>query len=322
MDVMFYETFAEERAGIERHLDPTLEASFTSQTIQEYGASSPPARLISVRGQSDLSDAWANEMTGLLSRITGYDHLLAFRNRAAPALPMGYLPLYCHRAVAEQALMLMLGALRKLGKQMAQFASFNREGLTGIEAEGKTALVIGVGHVGSELCKLLKALGMTVIGIDLVTDKPDIDYVSSDEGLPRADVIIATMSLTPLNRGYFDDALFAQTKAGVVFVNVSRGELSPPSVLLRQLQAGQVGAVALDVHDRENLLAPALRAGVLSNDPEVMATLALARLENVILTPHNAFNTREGVQRKAEHSARQANHFLKEGRFLWPVPDE
>ena len=92
--------------------------------------------------------------------------------------------------------------------------------------------------------------------------------------------------------------------------------------LERLLDEGRLGGVGLDVFDHETCLADALRGGKPDCGPEARATLGLARRDNVILTPHNAFNTAEAVARKALHSIRQIEHFMKQGGFLWPVPIE
>lgn len=76
----------------------------------------------------------------------------------------------------------------------------------------------------------------------------------------------------------------------------------------------------MDVFNRESELAVSLREGLVSSDPEVQATLELANHPQVILTPHNAFNTREAVERKAAHSVEQIAYFQKHGHFRWPIP--
>jgi D-lactate dehydrogenase len=81
-----------------------------------------------------------------------------------------------------------------------------------------------------------------------------------------------------------------------------------------------LGAVALDVYNHEAVLAVALRSGEPSGDAEVRAALELAARDDVICTPHNAFNTSEAVERKSEHSVQQIAAFLEEGQFLWPAP--
>jgi len=322
MDVFFYEAFEEEAEALRRHLNPEIRAGYTWKTIQESGDDQPPAPVVSIRTQSILPDAWAPLLNAVLSRSTGYEHLLAYRERTHCNVDCGHLPRYCHRAVAEQTMLLWMTLLRKLTQQRENFARFHRDGLTGIEAEGKTLVVVGVGNIGTEVCAIGAGLGMHVIGVDIVQNKPDIHYQPLDRALPQADIIVATMNLTKHNRGYFDYDVLRRAKRGAVFVNVSRGEFSPPSVLLRLLQERHLGGVALDVYDQEAKLAHALRSGEPSDEPEVVAALALTAMENTILTPHNAFNTQEGVERKAAHSAQQLQHYLKARRFLWPIPSE
>jgi D-lactate dehydrogenase len=102
-------------------------------------------------------------------------------------------------------------------------------------------------------------------------------------------------------------------------VNVARGELSPLGDLLRLLEEGHLAGVGLDVYPDEGQMAVAMRGGTL-NDASVQALAALAKRTDVVLTPHNAFNTQESVDRKADHSAQQIRHFLTHGTFLWPMP--
>ncbi len=322
MDVFFYEAFAEEAEALKHHLQPHIRAGYSWKTIQERGDDHPPAPLISIRTQSVIPEAWASTLRAILSRSTGYEHLLAYRQRAQNNLACGHLPRYCHRAVAEQTLLLWMALLRKLTQQRDNFARFHRDGLTGAEAEGKTMVVVGVGNIGTEICRLGTGLGMCVIGVDIVHNNPEINYQPLEQALPNADIIVASMNLTPRNKGYFSYDVLRRAKRGALFVNVSRGEFSPPSVLLRLLQEGHLGGVALDVYDHEPELAHALRSGQSGPEPEVEAALALQSWANVILTPHNAFNTQEAVARKAAHSAQQLHHFVTKGRFLWPIPDE
>ena len=107
---------------------------------------------------------------------------------------------------------------------------------------------------------------------------------------------------------------------GVIFVNIARGEQSPSTELLRLMETGHLGGIGLDVYDAESQLAVALRQGTQCDNQEVQATLALSRLPNVILTPHNAFNTREAVERKVQQSVEQLHRFFETGRFIWEVP--
>ena len=96
---------------------------------------------------------------------------------------------------------------------------------------------------------------------------------------------------------------------------------SGPKIVFYEAFEEEAGALKryLDVFDQESALAVALRTGLSSVDPQFKSTLALARKDHVILTPHNAFNTIEAVARKSEQSIEQVRHFLETGEFLWPV---
>jgi len=320
LDVFFYEAFAEEVEMLRRHLPANVRAGFTGKTIQESGDASPPARLISIRTQSIIPNEWAGELAGILARATGYDGLKRYLAAAGANIPCGYLPLYCARAVAEEAMLLWLALLRKLPLQTKQFATFHRDGLTGRECEHKHLLVVGVGNIGAEVAKIGNALGMGVRGVDIVQRHPSVSYVSRDEGIRWADIIVCAMNLTADNVGYFNYRTLKQSKRGVVFVNVARGEMSPPGDLLRLLDEGHLAGVGLDVFDQESELAVALRSGKTAGNASVQATLELAKRPDVICTPHNAFNTVESVERKAQQSVQQIEHIKNHGRFLWPVP--
>lgn len=302
MDVFFYEAFAEEEAELRARLPSHIHAGFHPATIQEANHPSPPAPLISIRTQSLIPPHW--QPTGIVSRTTGYDHLTTLR------VPCGYLPRYCARAVAEQAILLMLALLRKLPLQIQQFHRFHRDGLTGFECAGKNLLIIGAGNIGSEIARLGRALDMFVQRVDILPQRADI---SPEEGIPWADVIMCAMNLTADNRGYFRYDVLRRARRGVILVNVARGEFTPLADLERLLREGHLGGVALDVFEDEPQLATALRRG------EPLLT-GLRTHPNVILTPHNAFNTVEALHRKAEQTIQQILHFLQTGRMLWPVP--
>lgn len=318
--VCFYEAFQEEAEALKARLPPDLDAAFTWKTIQEAGDDRPPAGVISIRTQSVVPPAWSESLQAILSRSTGYDHLAAYRAGVPRSPQLGYLPLYCNRAVAEQAMTLWMALLRRLPRQMSQFRSFERDGLTGSECHGKTLVVTGVGNVGHEVVAIGRGLGMTVFGVDPVRRWTDVQYLSYPEAASRADVLVAAMNLSAANRGFFDRDRLGRIKAGAVFVNIARGELVDAAALLRLLETGHLAGVGVDVYEDEPALAVALREGREPPGTSTAAILALGRRDDVILTPHNAFNTAESVARKAEQSVRQMLHFAREGRFLWPVP--
>ena len=324
-DAFFYEAFAEEAERLLHHAAAAgLRVGHSPLTIQETGHAAPPAPVVSLRTQSIFPPAWAPQLRGILTRSTGYDHLFAYRDAVGDACPpLGYLPLYCVRAVAEQALLLWTALLRRLPRQLAEFDRFRRDHLTGRENPGKTLALFGVGHIGYEIWRIATALGLIVRGVDPVRRHADVAYAEPAEALAQADIVVCAMNLTPRNRGYFTRDVLAQAQRRPILVNVARGEFTPAAVLEAALDDGLLSGVALDVFNEESTLAPALRTGdAAALSPDNQALLRLRKRHDVLLTPHNAFNTVEAVERKSEQSIRTLLHFRKTGQFLWPVPEE
>lgn len=319
MDLFFYEAFQDEASTLKSLLGSECTYGFASETIQETGHHDPPARLISIRTQSSIPVEWAGKIDGVISRSTGYDHLIAYRSKLRSPLPLGYLEEYASRAVAEHALLLTMALLRKLPQQMRQFPVFNREDLTGSECEGKNLLVVGVGRIGSEIVKVAKGLGFVVKGVDIVPDKPDVAYVSKDEGIRWADVIVCAMNLTEENRRYFSYDLLSRAKNGSMFVNIARGELSPLGDLERLLGDAKISGLGLDVFEDESSLGAALRNPGSTITPQAAQVNRILSYPNVVLTPHNAFNSSEALRRKSELTIKQIRHFFKHRDFLWQV---
>jgi len=319
MVVYFYEAFQEEADALRSLLGSDITFELTSKTIQETGHSEAPARLISIRTQSKIPPEWVENLDGILSRSTGYDHLIAYRKQIDKPLPLGYLEEYSTRAVAEHAVLLTMALLRKLPQQMRQFPAFNRDGLTGFECAGKNLLVVGVGRIGGEIVKIARGLGFHVKGVDIVPDKPDVTYVSKHDGNSWADVIICAMNLTDENKGYFSYDLLRGSKRGCIFVNIARGEHSPLNGLSRLLRESHLAGLGLDVFEDEGSFATALRSGRAGESPAVQIVNDLLSHPNVLLTPHNAFNSGEALQRKAAMSVEQIRYFLKHRDFIWKV---
>jgi len=322
-DVCFYEAFEEEEKFLRKYLPAEISAAFTWKTIQEAGHKDCPAPVISIRTQSALPLHWSNDLRVIISRSTGYDHLLAYRQATKKStIQLGYLPLYCNRAVAEQAMLLWTALMRKLPLQVRQFSTFERDGMTGREIQGKNIVVYGVGRIGYQIVKIARGLEMNVFGVDIVRRQKDVDYISSSEGAQRADIIVSAMNLTSENHNYFNSAFFQKVKPDLVFVNISRGEISPSTEVLQALQKKWIAAAALDVFDNEKEISVGLRSGVLSDDRQLRAVQTLMQMENVILTPHNAFNTLEAVDRKCQQTIEQLVSYIENRKLKWPVDEQ
>lgn len=319
-DVFFYEAFEEEATALKRYLTEAFKAGFSAGTIQECRHEKPPAPVISIRTQSTIPCEWNRDLTAIISRSTGFDHLVAYRQNTSTTAQLGYLPLYCARAVAEQAMLLWMALLRKLPRQMQQFDTFHRDGITGRDANGKTLLVAGAGNIGGEIIRMGQRLDMVVQAVDPIRKHTFVHYGEYEEFLPHADIIVCAMNLTDSNKGIFSYEKLRACKPGAIFVNIARGELAPAGGLLRLLEEKRLSGVALDVYDEEKDLASALRNCQAPRTAEAKAILALRARTDVICTPHNAFNTQEAVERKSEQTVTQLLSLRGTGNLAWPIP--
>jgi len=320
MDVMFYEVFKEEEKELRRLLPKGIDAGYTWKTVQEADEASPPAGLISIRTQSIIPPDWAKKIKAILARSQGHDHLVKFRRETGSSAALGFLGNYCSRAVAEQAVLMMLALMRKLSLQEKQFASFSRDGLTGTECRGRKALVIGVGNIGREIVDIARGLKMDVKGVDIAPTLSGLEYVPFKEGLAWAEVVFCALSLTEQTQGMLNVEALGCVRTGCVFVNIARGEIAPLDDLQRLLEEGKIAGLGLDVYEEEGVLADALRAGNPERPCQAKRLLELSQDGRVVFTPHNAFNTKEALQEKSSLTVASVIAYLKEGEFPFPVP--
>jgi phosphoglycerate dehydrogenase-like enzyme len=141
-----------------------------------------------------------------------------------------------------------------------------------------TALVAGVGGIGSEAARLLSAFGVTVLGTDArrTTAPAGVAELhrpeALDELLPRADFVILTVPHTPATAGFFDRVRFQRMKPTAFFINIGRGMTTKLDDLVTALEAGEIAGAAPDVFEQEPL----------------PSDHRLWTLPNVLLTPHIA----------------------------------
>ena len=315
VDVAFYEVFKEEEKALRKALSKNICAKFTWKTIQAQKDKEPPAKIISIRTQSEIPLAWGDKILAVLSRSQGHDHLLSLYRRSKRKVVCGYLSSYCATAVAEHAILAMMVLLRKIKRQMKNFEQFRRDDITGFECKGRHVLVVGVGSVGSEIVDVAKALRMVVRGVDIDHRIKSLEYVGLQKGVRWADVIFCALPLTNRTKDLFNYNLLRRAKAGTIFINISRGEVSPLRDLKKLLDEEILGGLSLDVYPEEKFLAEYLRghSGSKHRDNKIISNLR--HRDNVVFTPHNAFNTYESLEQKAVLSAEAIKMFLKKGTF-------
>ena len=195
---------------------------------------------------------------------------------------------YGDRSIAEHAFALMLAAARKITAMDRGMRDGRWEPLEGIELRGRTLGIVGGGGVGAELARLAHGFGMNVLvwnrsplSSDLAAFQADLDEV-----LRNSDVISIHLALTPETRHFIGAAELARMKHGAIIVNTARGAVVDETALIAALSKGTLEHAALDVFEAEPLS---------SFSP-------LLELENVSLTAHAAFKTREASVQLIRHA--------------------
>lgn len=189
------------------------------------------------------------------------------------------------KIVAEHTLALLLGASRRLAWMTSELKSGRWPGRHLISLSGKRLGVVGTGHIGCEMIRLAKAIGMEVVAWSFHPSPAKAAqlgfyYVERDELLATSDAISLHLKLTDDSRGWLDAAALARMKSGVVLVNTARGALIDEAALVDALDSGKLGAVGLDVYAAEPLPLDS----------------PLLRCEQVTLTPHAADQLPEGYE--------------------------
>ena len=164
----------------------------------------------------------------------------------ARGIPVANAPGANQRAVAESALLLMLGLARRLPEAQRRFAGAVIGEPVGRELGGRRLGIVGTGRTGGALAALARGIGMEVVSIG--SRRSDAEWASF---LAVADVVSLHCPLTDATRGLIDDRAFASMKPGAFLINCARGPVVDRGALERALGGDRLGGVGLDVFWRE-----------------------------------------------------------------------
>ena len=212
-------------------------------------------------------------------------------------------------AVAELTLALMLALARKIPQAHTslQRGEWRKAELSGVQLQGKTLGVIGVGRVGSAVAGMATALGMRVLGYDpnlaeATLRERGVEPVDLEALLARSDFISLHVPLNEQTRGMVDAARLARTKPGAFLINTARGGVVDESALLQALESGQLAGAGLDVFGREPP----------GQDPLLLHPA-------VVATPHIGAQTAEAQQQAALDIASEVLAALRGDPLRWRV---
>ena len=223
-------------------------------------------------------------------------------------------PRYSPYAVAEHAVALLLSVDRKIYKsyQRTKKYNFTLNGLLGFDIHGKTVGVIGTGKIGKVFINIMKGFGTEVLAYDVYPDEKAAQemgfrYTTLDELYKKSDIISLHCPLTDENTNMINKDSIEKMKKGVVIINTSRGKLINSDDLIDALGKGKIGGLGLDVFDEEEDFFLNDMSNSYYRNTELSILLTMP---NVVITSHQAFFTKEALDKIGKVSMDNIKEFF------------
>ena len=279
--------------------DYALDFSILSNDVQVYEDSTNAELIERIQGarvvvtkelpvSADLLSQFPDTVELIVEAGTGYNNI-DLDAAKKKGITVCNIPAYSTERVAHTVIMMILNFASTMQQQIGMLAKGNRSNFTKYlqvshtEVNGKTLGVVGAGHIGMEVIKVAKALGMNIL-VHTRTPKADGDgirYVSLDELLANSDYITLHCPLNEQTKHLINKETIGKMKPNAVIVNTGRGPLINEADLCEALASKRIAGAGLDVQEVE---------------PPVEDS-PLYTLDNVIITPHMGWKGLETRQR-------------------------
>jgi D-lactate dehydrogenase len=283
---------------------------FTEEKLaKENAVNYADAKIISTFIYSNLNKELLESLPAvklISTRSMGFDHIdVAFCKEKG--IVVSNVPTYGSHTVAEHTFALILALSRKIipAVEKTRRGEFSPGGLEGFDLFGKTLGVIGAGHIGTNVIELGLAFGMKILVFSKHKDEelaknPNIQFVDLDTLLSSSDVITLHVPHTPETEHIINVNNIEKIKKGALLINTARGALVETQAVFEALEKKILQGAGLDVLEEEAVLKE--ERELLSSD--FMETTdfktgflnhVLLTRDDVVITPHNAFNSREAL---------------------------
>jgi D-lactate dehydrogenase len=260
---------------------------------------------------SDINEEVLKKLPNLKfisTRSTGFDHIDIITAKGKN-IAISNVPFYGENTVAEHTFALILCLSRKIYQSIEKTrkGDFTLDGLIGFDLKEKTIGIIGLGHIGQHVARMAKGFQMNILAYDPKEDEKlakefELKYVSIDELLKNSDIITLHTPYNEQTKHLINLESVNLIKKGAYLINTARGGLVETSALIKGLSEGILAGAGLDVLEEECFVKE--EAQLLSDELTKTCDLKTAlqnhillKKENVIVTPHNAFNSKEALNR-------------------------
>lgn len=246
-------------------------------------------------------------LKAIVTRSTGFDHIDIKACKKKNIL-VANVPYYGENTVAEHTFALILALSRKIHKSYERTirGNFSLEGLRGFDLKEKTIGIIGLGHIGQHVARIAKGFEMKILVYDVHKNKKleknlKFKYTSLNNLLKNSDIITFHCPYNKKTHHLLNNKSIKLVKKRAYIINTARGGLIDTHALVKALAKGDLGGAALDVLEEESLIKEEIQL-LSKNFPKenlknLLENHLLLTFDNTIITPHNAFNSQEALQR-------------------------
>jgi len=333
--INFYEVDKDDKRFINKSLKGKYQLSFFNEPLTEANIdSAKDADIISVFIYSILDKKNISSLLKLkliATRSTGFNHV-DLKTASSRKIPVCNVPFYGENTVAEHTFGLILALSRNIHKAYVRTSrnNFSIEGLEGWDIKGKTLGVIGAGSIGSHVIKIAKGFGMNVLVFDLrknhfMEEVLGFKYVPLSELLKNSDIISLHCPYNKATHHLINMKNIEFVKHGALFINTARASIIEPAALHYALEKGIFGGAGLDVFEGEDLVKEENQMLTRNVSVEhlraVLEKNILLNRENVIITPHIAFDSVEAVERILETTIENIEAFVSKNPTNVVNPD-
>ncbi len=321
--IAFFELEKCEEKVVRKHL-PNHQLQFFEKPISSFDVAKIRASdALAVFIYSEITEQILSKLPKLkfiATMSTGFDHIdiVACKKKG---IKVSNVPFYGENTVAEHTFALILALSRHLIKSVerTQRGNFSLDGLRGFDLKGKTIGVIGTGHIGQHVLRIAKGFEMKMLAYDVRKDAKaaknlSFRYVSLDTLLKNSDIVTLHCPYNPHTHHLINSANINKMKKGSYLINTARGGLVETEALLRAIQTGRLAGAGIDVLEEEAAIKEEKQ--LLSRNFSVNLRTALENhilldQENVIITPHNAFNSEEALRRILETTIENISSYFR-----------
>ncbi len=309
MKILFFSTKSFEAPYLEGARKQFLQTNYTQMRLSlETVNMSKGYDAVSVFTADDVSasvvEALKKNGVGFIAiRAAGFDNV-DIDKASESGIRVANVPAYSPNSVAEHAVGMMLTLDRKLilANKQVHDQNFTLDNLIGFDLYEKTAGIIGTGKIGSVVARILHGFGSRLLAFDLKKNEEletncHVRYTNLDDLCSTADIITIHTPLNESTRYMINKSLLQRMKKGVMLINTSRGGLINTGDLIEFIESGHIGYFGMDVYEKEQGLFFYDHSGKPLNDDMLKKLMVMP---NVLITPHQAFATKEALTNIAE----------------------